>query len=176
MRAGDLISWQVQTPLLPPATVFYVLTGVANNVAVRQTITPSAVDSNGVAAFSLPSSLTGAWAPAKYQWVCFSTDASGNRTEFAIGTVTVLPDPGGATPVDPRTQNERILANIKCVLQGKSLDDVVMYKIGTREITKMSHKDLLYVEAIYESRVRKERQRRGEKTRSRNLGVRFGGC
>ncbi len=175
MRAGDLFAWQVQTQLLPGASVFYFLTGVLNNVPVRISIPSVLTDSDGVASFSIPSATTGNWTPTRYQWVCFAVDVSGNRTELGIGKLLVDPDVGGATPADPRTQNERILANLKCLLAGKALDDVSMYKIGTRELTKIPPKELLYLEGVYEARVRRERRRRGEFVPTSTIGITFGG-
>ena len=78
-------------------------------------------------------------------------------------------------PSTPRSENERLLANVKCLLQGKALDDAIMYKIGTRELTKMPVKDLLYWEGILETRVRRERIRRGESVPSKTIGITFGG-
>ncbi len=175
MRAGDLFAWQVQTGLLPGTSVLYFLTGVVNNVPVRIAIPSVFTDASGVASFSVPSATTGTWTPARYQWVCFAVDSSGNRTELGIGKLLVDPDVGGAAPVDPRSNNEKLLGNVKCLLQGKALDDVIMYKIGTRELTKMPIKELLYWEGILEARVRRERARRGEYVPTKTIGILFGG-
>ena len=142
VRSGDLLAWAIQTQLAG-VEIFYVLTGVINNVPTRVQIPQVAVDANGVATFSAASSVTAEWLPGRYQWVCFSVDANGNRDELAQGKIIVQPDPAGTNPADPRTQNEILLANIKALQQGKSLDDVTMYKIGERELTKMSISDLL---------------------------------
>ncbi len=175
MRAGDLFAWQVQTQLPAGSAVSYFLTGVVNNVPVRIAIPPVPADASGVASFSIASATTGTWTPARYQWVCFAFDLNGNRSELGIGKLIVDPDVGGATPADPRTQNEKLLANIKCLLQGKALDDVSMYKIGTRELTKMMLPELLKWEAYIEARVRRERIRRGEYVPTKTIGILFGG-
>lgn len=175
MRAGDLFAWQVQTQLAAGSAVLYFFTGVVNNVPVRIAIPPVPVDANGVASFSIPSATTGTWTPARYQWVCFAFDLSGNRTELGIGKLLVDPDVGGATPVDPRSNNEKLLGNVKCLLQNKALDDVSMYKIGTRELTKMTLKELTWWEGVLEGRVRRERARRGEYVPSKTIGILFGG-
>ena len=174
MRAGDLFAWAVQTCLDAGVSLFYILTGVVHNAPVRITTPTVVVDANGLAAFSIPGSTTGAWAPATYQWVLFSLDTAGNRAELAQGKIRVQPDPAAQLPADPRSRSERILANIRCVLQGRSLSDAQMYKIGTRELTKMPIKELLFQEGVYEERVRKERIRRGENVPSRTVGITFG--
>lgn len=69
--------------------------------------------------------------------VFFSNDSAGNRAEIAEGAIRILPDVAGANPADTRTYNERLLASLRLLAQGKALDDVTIYKIGTREVTTM---------------------------------------
>ena len=170
---GNLLAWQVATPLAPGVSVFYILTGVIANIPTRITIAPSPTNAGGNASFSVASSVTALWSAGKYQWICFWTDSSGNRDELSRGTIWLTPDPGGANPADPRSQNEILFGNIRALLQGKALDDAVMYKIGQRELTKMPIKELLYWEGVVASRIRRERIRRGEFVRSRTVGVSF---
>lgn len=175
IRAGDAFAWSVQTQLAAGLTLFYVLTAIVKNAPVRIAIPPVSIDVNLLASFSIASSVSAAWTPGKYQWVCFAIDGLGNRSEIAQGKIRIDPDVNGATAVDPRSDNERLLANIQALLQGKALDDAAMYKIGTRELTKMTIKDLLYWEAIIEARVRRERIRRGEYVPTKTVGITFGG-
>lgn len=183
LRAGDQLNWSVQTCLPAGTLVFFILTGIIGNVPVRLYIaqpsgdppTGTAVDASGVAAFTLTSAQTGVWEPGSYQWVAFSLDSSGNRCELAQGKIRVEPDPGGTNPADPRTYNEKVLAQIRCVIAGTALDDVQMYKIGGREVTKMSRLDLLKFEGVFEARVMRERRRRGEKVPTKTVGILFGG-
>lgn len=151
-RAGDALSLSLQTGLPAGTTVFFILSAVIDNAPTRQRIGGTdgvAVDSNGLATITLASTDTAAWAAARYDWVLFAVDASSNRTQLAQGRILVQPDPAGASPVDTRTRDERILANIRALLEGKFLDDVSMYKIGGRELTKMSPTELVKLEAIY---------------------------
>jgi hypothetical protein len=187
LRAGDEHDWTVQTRLPQGTFVFYVLTGVVNNVPVRYVVaqpggTPgaytggTAVDANGVASFTLATTVTGKYLPGRYQWVCFALDpVTGRRDELAQGEIRIEPDPLATVPADPRSRNERLLASIRLVLDGKALDDTQMYKIGNRELTKMPVKDLLYWEGVTEAAVRKERIRRGERVGRKTPGIRFGG-
>jgi hypothetical protein len=176
LRAGDALAFSVQTALVPPSTIFISIAGVIANVATSMKIGGAgvAVDASGVAAFTVASSVTAAWMPGRYAWVAFSLDGSGNRNELALGQIVILPDVA-AGPVDPRSYNERVLGNLRALIEGKSLDDVFMYKIGSRELTKLSHKELMTQEAIFEDRVRRERIRRGEKLPRKTIGIRFGG-
>ena len=186
LRAGDQHAWTVQTQLAQGTFVFYVFTGVINNVPVRYTLlqpTGTApgltggvqVDAAGVAAFSVASAITAKWQPGRFQWVLFSLDAQGDRQQIAEGEVRIDPDPLALAPADPRSPNEQLLAAIRTLLQGKALDDAQMYKVGNRELTKLPVKDLLYWEAVTEARVRRERVRRGEFVPTKTVGITFGG-
>jgi len=184
-RAGDQLAWNLQLDLNVFAAgtkVFYVLTGVIGNVPVRifipagaQPANGIAIDDTGLAAFTLASTDTAGWQPGRYQWVLFAVDSSNNRTELAQGEITIVADPNGALPADPRTDNEKLLHQVKCLLNGKAENDVQMYKIGQRELTKMTLDELLKWEGILAVRVRKERERRGEKVRTKTVGILFGG-
>lgn len=184
LRAGDQLAWNVQTHGLDAGTVlFYILTGIIGNIAVRQNIgqtgTPPtggvAIDATGLAAFTLTSANTAPWQPGRYQWVLFAVDTDGNRAELAQGKIRIDPDPAGANPADPRTRDEKLLEQIRCLLEGKAQDDVQMYKIGGRELTKMNIEELWKWEGMIAARVRKERERRGEKVRTKTTGILFGG-
>lgn len=184
LRAGDQHTWSVQTSLDPGTFVFFVLTAIVGNTPVRYFIarpdtTPSnpavAVDTNGIASYSLASSVTAGWQPARYQWVAFAQFAGGNRQQLAQGEMRILPDPAGLNPIDPRSDNQKLLAAIRCLLQGKALDDAIMYKIGERELTRMPIKELLFWEGVVEGRVKRERRRAGEKVPSSTIGIVFGG-
>lgn len=59
----------------------------------------------------------------------------------------------------PKSYNRRLLDQIRMVLEGRALDGVAMYKIGSRELTNIPLPELLDWEATVESRVRNERRR-----------------
>jgi hypothetical protein len=59
--------------------------------------------------------------------------------------------------------NRRVLANIRALLEGKTLDDVAMYKIGGRELAKIPIPDLMRLEASLEARVTAQIRRRKAK-------------
>lgn len=180
LRAGDALAWSVQTALPAGTIVFFVLTAVIAGVPTRISIgaqdnTGVAVDGSGVAAFSLTSTVTKTYAPGLYAWVAFSLDSAGDRDELSQGQIKIQPDPAGTNPSDPRSRNQRILANLQALMEGKSLDDVTMYKIGGRELTKLQPTELMKWIAVYEARVKNERARRGEKMPSKTIGIMFGG-
>lgn len=183
LRAGDLLSVNVQTDLAAGTLLFYVLTGIVGNVPTRITIGQTgnppaggvAVDASGNAAFTVASTVTAAWQAGRYQWIAFAVDTGSNRSELAQGEIRITPDPAGTLPADPRSYNRRLLDQLRAVLQGKALDDVAMYKIGQRELTKIPIRDLLYWEGVVEARVRRERIAAGESVPTRTVGIAFGG-
>lgn len=177
LRAGDARSWSVPTNLAAGTLVFYVLTAVISNRPVRNKIGGAgvAVDASGMAAFILDSATTATWVPGRYQWVAFAVDGDGDRTQLAQGVIKILPDVAGDAAVDPRSFNQKVLDSIRAVIAGNALDDVAMYKIGGRELTKIPRETLLKQEAIFEDRVRRERIRRGEKVPTKTVGITFGG-
>lgn len=178
-RCGDTLTWQTQTTLPVGWYLIYILTQLTSTASPAriQIGTPGgvAIDASGVASFSIPGTTTTAWTPGKYEWIAFSLDPSGNRTQIASGQIRLLPDPNATTVADPRTHNEKVLEQLRALVEGKSLDDVNIYKIGGRELTKMPIMDLLKWQGIYEGRVRNERIRRGKYVRTQTVGVTFGG-
>ena len=76
---------------------------------------------------------------------------------------------------DTRTYNRKLLDQVRAMLLGKTLDDVAMYKIGTRELTKIPIAELTKLEAQLEKRVSNEMRRAAGKPR-RSPSITFGGC
>ena len=190
LRAGDAHAWNVAG--LPPAlVVFYVMTASIAGTPARQylggdgsatsangvtTYDGITVPTNGTAAFVLASADTVNWAPGRYQWVLFSVDpANGNRTEIAQGQIRIAANPTGTSPADPRSYNQQVLDQIRTVIQGTTLDDTQMFKIGGRELTKIPRFELMKLEGIFAARVRAERRRRGEFVPTKTVGITFGG-
>ncbi len=185
LRAGDQHSWLIQTDLPDGTYLFYVFTGIIGGQPLRQIVaqpggTPGAYTggvqvAGGEASFTLGSVTTAAWHPGRYQWVCFALDAAGNRIEVAEGGIRIEPNPLAVVPADPRGFNERMLSQIRAVLAGNALDDVQMYKIGGRELTKVDRLVLMKQEAFFEARVRNEYRRKGQYVPTNNKGILFGG-
>ena len=123
-RAGDALTWQVGTQLAAGTTPVRQQIGVP---VATQNAAVIAIDANSLGSFALTSAVTAAWQPGRYKWVLFAFVGT-NRTELAQGVLRVDPDSAGTNPVDTRSLNERMLAQIESLLQGKALDDVAMYK------------------------------------------------
>lgn len=179
LRVGDTLGFELQTTLAAGLQVFFVLSGVINNAPRRILIGRDAagndsvsVDATGLATFTVLGTVTAAWVPGRYQWVLFSVDGSGNRTQIALGNTVLLPDVAGAAVVDSRSYARRCLDSIRAVLLENVASSVLSYKIGTREFVNIPRAELMKQEAIYEARVRREQ---GLAPRRRGPAVHFGG-
>jgi len=176
LRAGDALNFTLQTNLPAGTLVFYVLNGVINRAPTQQNIggTGIALDATGSAAIAVASSVTAGWAPGRYDWYLFSVDASSNREQIATGRIRIEANVAIA-PIDNRSRNQRMLDAIESVLEGAALDDVSMYKIGGREVTKVPRLELEKQRGIYVARVNAELRRKGGVIASDTIGIRFGG-
>lgn len=177
LQAGDSLEWSVQSglPLGSSLLIVMTLVGSAPIFSVRLGGGGgTAVDAEGVATFSATSDTSKTWLPGRYVWLAAGFDADGKRTTLATGATIVDPDLAGDTPIDPRSYNEKMLAQIRALLQGKMLDDVAMYKIGTRELTKIPLDELRRAEADYEARVKREYRRKAGKP-AQTARITFGG-
>lgn len=178
-RAGDNLSRPVQTQLLPGAGLFIVATVVLNGTPSRVRLGGGEdgvypVQADGSVLITADSAATKEWLAGRYKWSAFSV-VDGKRREIMQGTLNVLPDLDGDTAVDPRSEDEKLLDQVRALIGGRALDDVQMYKIGGRELTKMTRAELREWEAELARRVYHERVRRGEKVKKRAVGIRFGG-
>jgi hypothetical protein len=180
--AGDTLDVTVETSLTPGTLVGAILTGAPNGTPTRYRIgcDPTSfapivqVQADGSFELTALPSDTSPWLPGNYRWIILSLDSSGNRTTIAEGEIWIAPDPNGTTVADQRSRSERILANLDALIEGRSLDDVGMYKIGGRELTKMTIRDLVYFRGMYAGKVKRERARRGERVQSSTVPVVFG--
>lgn len=176
------MNWQLGLPEFPnpPYSLAYVFSGVVNNSPVR--FAPANGDITGDAegnwAISIPTSETKNWQAGYFLWICYVTDASGNRTTIAQGRVKILPNIVDATsPVDPRSQNEKLLAAINLIISGRATNasDIQEYEIQGRRILRMKISELIYWRGIVAGWVRRDRKARGEYVRPNEVGVAFGG-
>jgi hypothetical protein len=112
--------------------------------------------------------------PAYTLYALLNNASNGDAETLAIRRVQVLPAIAGATaPVDTRTHNEIVLANIDAALEGNTRPDVIEYTIHGRTLKSYDRLQLEKLRAIYAYRVRRERVLRGEIVDRRIIGVAF---
>ena len=189
--AGDAYSSTVTTKLEPGSVVFIVISGVSRGQVRRMYVggdgSPSTADGvttydgevvaeDQSVTFTLASSDTAAWAKGRFGWVALWIDpATGNREKLSTGSIRIQPNPTATLPDDPRTHVEIVLDQLRAVMENRALDDVAIYKIGGREVTKMPIKDVMYWIGIYEGKLRRQKRRQGKRAPSQNIGITFGG-
>lgn len=128
---------------------------------------PSVVNIAGVAdgaAFVVGASAaaTGAWAAGDYAWAARLTAlADGEVIDAGTGTLAVIADIlAGTEASDQRTHAQRVLAAIEAVIERRASKDQESYKIGNRELKRMSIADLLKLRDRYRAEVVREKRAR----------------
>ena len=171
IRAGDTVQWTREFDRFPHAdgySLSYVFVGQSSQYQVTAT---AGTESYTV---DVPGATTATWAPGWYRWQAYIKDASGNRYTVAENKVQVLPNLEVATTgLDDREPDEIILGNIVAMLQGKATKDVQEYEINGRRLSYYRWDELVKMRAVFESRVRKIRLRRGEILPTKTIGVMF---
>lgn len=133
---------------------------------------------NGTFNINVPAATTAGYAPGKYFWVAFVTGSgpfANQRFKVGEGVINILPNPATAdATTDYRSDAKKNLDAIDAVLANKVTADVVSYKIGGREIVKMSPDSLLKLRSYYYQIWKAERIAAGESFPSRTVGAAFG--
>lgn len=174
LRGGDTWCW---TPTFCDfaAADGWQLQYILNSKSARFAFPGGSVTSsltNGFAV-NVTSAQTANVAPGEYTIYAVLTKAQSQQT-LEIASVTVLANIASASgAVDTRHPDEIILDNIKAMLAGTSSDAVRSYKIGNRELQRMSMAELEQKRGIYEVRVRQIKRDRGEKIPNSKVVVRF---
>jgi hypothetical protein len=142
-------------------------------------ISGSVITSTGITFnINVPAATTKTYVPAKYSWAAFVTGSgtyAGQRFNVAQGQIEIKPNPAGQNvSFDTRSWAKRNLDLIDKFCEDRSAHDVQMYRIGGREITKMSGEEVLKWRAYFEQRVKQERIAAGESFPSTTIGAYFG--
>lgn len=139
--AGDLWTWTRDDLAAdyPPAS--YTL----KYEAVQRAATPATISITAIASggsFLVEESATGTHTPGDYDWAALierQSDGARLRVDSGLWTVHANPTAG----VDPRSYQERLLAAVEAVLEGKAAKDVASYSIEGRSLTKIPIPELL---------------------------------
>jgi hypothetical protein len=164
--AGDTWNWTVQlegSSAVAGSTLKYLFRGPA----CQALDIAGTVASDGTCNFISPSSAgvqaTTALA-GSISWGLFLFDLSGNRTELARGTVTVLPDIETAGPnFDGRSWAKRTLDAVTNLLEGRASRVEKLYQVGGRHIELLTPVELLELKGNLQSIYDKELVRSGQK-------------
>lgn len=173
--AGDAWRWKRRdlATEFPAAayTLSYALRPIAGGAVT--TIALTASGSDWIASRS--STDTAGMAAGDYSWTLFATRTADNeRQSIGAATLKVLPNLATDT-ADRRTHQEKVLAALEALLEGRAGKDVESYTIGDRQLTKMSVEELLKWRDRYRAEVRAQRARANGKTARRRSLISFGG-
>lgn len=152
--AGDTLAWTKTIDDYSAAdgwVLSYVLLASG-----KTPISISSTASGGDHAVSVAAATTANYASGTYHWTSMVTKAAtGERKTIASGVTEILVNPSTQTSTyDPRTHEEKCLAAIEAVLEGRMSDPIVEYQIGNRMAKKLRHKELLELRSYYAAQVR----------------------
>lgn len=91
-------------------------------------------------------------AAGNYSWISYLTKAA-ERFAFEEGALIIRPDYAGATGGSLKTHDEKVLAAIRAVIEGRVTADIENYQVFGRAVTKIPVADLIKFERIYTARV-----------------------
>lgn len=94
--------------------------------------------------------------PGNWTWVAYVEKGS-ERYTYDAGVLFVEPNLALAAAGTQQSHNEKMLAAIQSVLQGRAVSDIESYQIAGRAVNKMPVAELLKLESTYLARVRQER-------------------
>jgi|GEM_PF-1284221 len=158
--AGDLWAWQDSALAASYDPVDYTLSYALSPEAGGAPVAITATASGGV--FVVSKSDTDAVVTGLQRWVAFITrDADAARVTVGQGTLRIFADAATATG-DQRTDNEKALAAIEAVLQGRAGKDQESYSIEGRSLSRTPVADLIRLQAHFTALVTRERGGRGD--------------
>ncbi|MEP1934956.1 MAG: hypothetical protein ABJJ37_27090 [Roseibium sp.] len=174
IRAGDFVQWRKPDFAADYSPSTYGLQYQAvleSDGATRITLAATNVD--GVFEVSAPSATTAAYAVGVYHWSAVITRNSDSaKRTINQGRFEILPNLAAATG-DQRSHNERMLAQLEALIEGRAKSDVDSYEIAGRKLAKLSPAELMDWAAKYRRLVRKEADNRAGKNGRQVHKVRF---
>jgi hypothetical protein len=165
IQSGDSFSWDPidLQPLYPAGsgwtlTMYLFLVGAAPGTA-PVTITATA-DMNSMFVLAQTPAQTAVWGPGEYHWTLIVQSADGtqrqtvDRGELKVGFNPAAPGDN----YDPRNHEEKCLAAITAVLEGRMSESITEYKLDNgMEAKHMDHTELVRLRAYYAGVVRRQR-------------------
>jgi len=152
--AGDTATWRRHFDKYPASdgwVISYALVQQRTGLQILITGTADGLDH----LVNVPAATTAAWSDGDYTGAGFVT-LGANRFTVWQGTLTIAPDPAGASPGDLRSHARRVLDAINQVLEGRASQEVLEFTVEGTILRKASVNDLLTLRDRYLVIVRKE--------------------
>ncbi len=154
IQAGDTLSLLISLANFPAPTWSLTLTLIIpGGSGAPITIGPSTPNGSNHS-LAVPATTTAGWVAGSYACQCKATDGT-NVATVDRGTTTILP--ALAANVDPRTHEEKCLAAVTAVIEGRIDDPITEYRIGEREAKRIPMFELLKLRAYYQVAVRRQK-------------------
>lgn len=165
LTPGDSWAWQLAFGDYPPSdgwTLTVSLRGPAatapsiGEIDIEATPTPD----NSAYLVSASADATAELVPGNYRWVVWVervVDTQLQRVSIHRGVTILLQELQEAGAGDTTTHNERMLAAIEALIEGRTTADVEYYQIAGRALTKIPVKELMAYRAKYAAAVWRER-------------------
>ena len=152
--AGDTLEWTKSIQDYTPADGW-----VLSYILLSSGKTPISITASGSGtthSVSVDAATTAAYVAATYHWTSMVTRAAtSERKTISSNVVSVIVNPSTQTSAyDPRTHEEKCLAAIEAVIEGRMADPIVEYQIGNRMAKKIPHKELVELRSYYAAQVR----------------------
>lgn len=161
VRAGDTWKWTKYAGDHTPDdgwTLKYALHNIGSaavsnsKLEITATANPDGVNHDVlVAKTDTDDLLAGNW-----KWVAY-VEKGTERFTIDQGVLYVEPNLQLATAGTQQSHNEKMLAAIQSVLQGRATNDIESYQIAGRAVNKIPVEQLLKLENVYIAKVRRER-------------------
>lgn len=155
--AGDSLPLLVSLSDFPASagwTLTWVLVPAAGGAAV--TIGPTSASGDSHAVTVAPGTTVG-WVAGVYRWqLRASLTVLTDVTRFTVAEGSIVIRPTFASGVDVATHEEKCLAAITAVIEGRMSDPIAEYKIGDREAKRIPIQELLKLKTFYEVAIRRQ--------------------
>ncbi|MCX2780418.1 hypothetical protein [Microbulbifer thermotolerans] len=160
--AGDSVSWTRSIPEYPASEGWELNYRM---VSVGQSHTISATTDGDEYQVSLTSADTSSWAAGEYELVAMVSNGSDRYTVDRL-RVVVKPNPASDS-YDPRSFEEKLLAELEKLLQGKATKDKLTVTVEGQTIGRYTWAELMAAEKYYRGRVNSQRRLERERRTGR---------
>lgn len=154
INAGETIEWRREDLADYPAPS-WVLTYELRNAAGAYQIAAAA--SGSAHAVSVTAATSKDYAPGVYEMAGYVVSGAERRLVYRA-TLTIRPYLGAAGALDTRSHARKVLDAIEAVIENRASKDQQSYRIGDRELVRMSAADLLDMRSRYRAEVARERE------------------
>lgn len=143
--AGDTWRWQI-TDTTYPTSEGYTLSYAINGASRLAWDSGYRSTTSNTHTITIPATATADLTAGTYELSRIWTGSGGSAGlvfTVRLGNLTVLANPATAGAGDRQSWEEKTLTVVEAVLSGRVTDDIVMYQIGGRTVSKLPLQELL---------------------------------